>query len=58
MELGHGGMIILFVNHTYLSVTLTILGLSISLLLLNIFWDKKNGKNKKEKQGKVKKYGI
>ena len=49
MGLGHGGMIILFVNHTYLSVTLTILGLSLSLLLIGIFWDKKNGKNKKEK---------
>ena len=49
MELGHGGMIILFVNHTYLSVTLTILGLSLSLLLISIFYDKKYGKNKKEK---------
>lgn len=49
MELGHGGMIILFVNHTYLSVTLTILGLAISLLLISILGDKKNSKNKKEK---------
>ena len=49
MELGHGGMIILFVNHTLVSVALTILGLAVSLLLISIFWDKKNGKNKKEK---------
>ena len=49
MELGHGGMIILFVNHTWVSVFLTVICLASSLLLISILVEKKNGKNKKEK---------